>query len=354
MINLFKLTLLFIIYCNQAYSDELVNLRFGSNEEKKRIVLDLDKDLSFDHKTFDDKIQINFKQRIKINKNIRAKDNLKSIHFDEEKNNLVLKFKKRIFKTNIYLLKKKKKHSFSRIVIDYSLQGSKKRIIIIDPGHGGKDSGAVGLYKNLEKNITLQVGLILKEKFNKETNFKVILTREKDIFLKLRNRTKIAKKNNADIFISLHADFNRNSRARGISLYTLSERASDKEAAALARRENRSDLIDGVDLSGESSEVTSILLDLTKRDTLNQSSLLVNFLIKAFKKEMNLLQRTHRYAGFAVLKSLDIPSVLVEMGYLSNKYDSKLLIDKNYQKKLSDKIVKAVIEYFNWKDKNNI
>ena len=194
MINLFKLTLLFIIYCNQAYSDELVNLRFGSNEEKKRIVLDLDKDLSFDHKTFDDKIQINFKQRIKINKNIRAKDNLKSIHFDEEKNNLVLKFKKRIFKTNIYLLKKKKKHSFSRIVIDYSLQGSKKRIIIIDPGHGGKDSGAVGLYKNLEKNITLQVGLILKEKFNKETNFKVILTREKDIFLKLRNRTKIAKK----------------------------------------------------------------------------------------------------------------------------------------------------------------
>ena len=85
MINLFKLTLLFIIYCNQAYSDELVNLRFGSNEEKKRIVLDLDKDLSFDHKTFDDKIQINFKQRIKINKNISAKDNLKSIHFDEKK-----------------------------------------------------------------------------------------------------------------------------------------------------------------------------------------------------------------------------------------------------------------------------
>ena len=100
----------------------------------------------------------------------------------------------------------------------------------------------------------------------------------------------------------------------------------------MARRENRSDLIEGVDLSGESSEVTSILLDLTKRDTLNQSSLLVNFLIKAFKNEMNLLQRTHRYAGFAVLKSLDIPSVLVEMGYLSNKYDSKLLVNENYQK----------------------
>ena len=193
----------------------------------------------------------------------------------------------------------------------------------------------------------------MKEKFEKETSYKVILTREKDFFLKLRSRTRIAKENNADIFISLHADFNRNKRARGISLYTLSEKASDKEAAALARRENRSDLIGGIDLTTESSEVTSILLDLTKRDTLNQSSLLVNFLIKSFKKEMNLLQRTHRSAGFAVLKSLDIPSVLIEMGYLSNKQDSKLLVTESYQKKLSEKIVRAVINYFDWKDKNN-
>ena len=179
------------------------------------------------------------------------------------------------------------------------------------------------------------------------------MTRDKDFFLKLRNRTKLAKKNNADIFISLHADYHRKSRTRGISFYTLSENASDKEAAALARRENRADLIDGVDLSSESSEVTSILLDLTKRETLNQSSSLVNFLIKSFKSDMNLLQRSHRYAGFAVLKSLDIPSVLIEMGYLSNKYDSKLLMSDEYQKKISEKIVKAVINYFNWKDQNN-
>ena len=181
----------------------------------------------------------------------------------------------------------------------------------------------------------------------------MILTRDKDIFLKLRNRTKIAKKNNADLFISLHADYNRNASARGISLYTLSEKASDKEAAALARRENRSDLIDGIDLSDETSEVTSILLDLTKRDTLNQSSLLVKFLIKSFKNDLNLLQRTHRSAGFAVLKSLDIPSVLLEMGYLSNKKDSRLIISEDYQRKLSNKIVKAVINYFNWKAKNS-
>ena len=132
----------------------------------------------------------------------------------------------------------------------------------------------------------------------------------------------------------------------GISLYTLSEKASDKEAAALARRENRSDLIGNVDLSTETSEVTNILIDLTKRETLNQSSHLVNFMIKEFKNDMNLLQRTHRFAGFAVLKSLDIPSVLIEMGYLSNKEDSKLLANKNYQNKIADDIVKAVRNYF--------
>ena len=352
MIKLFKFIFFLFIYCNQAYSDELVNLRFGSNEEKQRIVLDFSENISFDHKVLEKKIQIKFKKKIKINKNVKKLNKLVRLDYDEKLNKITLNFKKDFFSTNIYLLKKKK-NIHARIVIDYFNKNNRKKIIIIDPGHGGKDSGAVGLYKNLEKNITLKVGLMLKDEFKKNTDFKIILTREKDNFIKLRNRTKIAKKNNADIFISLHADFNRNKRARGISLYTLSENASDKEAAALARRENKSDLIEGVDLSTESSEVTSILLDLTKRDTLNQSSLLVNFLIDAFKKDMNLLQRTHRYAGFAVLKSLDIPSVLIEMGYLSNKHDSKLLVTDAYQRKLSKKIVRAVIDYFNWQDKNN-
>ncbi len=352
MATFFKFILIFIIYCNQAYSDELVNLRFGSNDGKNRIVLDLLEDKSFDYKVNTKKIELFFKTKLILKKKLKVEGNLDSINYEEKVNKLTLNFKKNIFSTNIYLLKKKK-NIHSRIVIDYSLTKNKRKTIIIDPGHGGKDSGAVGLYKNLEKNITLKVGLLLRDKFKKKTNYRVILTRDKDFFLKLRNRTKLAKKNNADIFISLHADYHRKSRTRGISFYTLSENASDKEAAALARRENRADLIDGVDLSSESSEVTSILLDLTKRETLNQSSSLVNFLIKSFKSDMNLLQRSHRYAGFAVLKSLDIPSVLIEMGYLSNKYDSKLLMSDEYQKKISEKIVKAVINYFNWKDQNN-
>ena len=353
MTHFFKFIFLFIVCFNQAYSIELVNLRFGSNGEIKRIVLDLTQDTSFNSKVFDKRIEIFFKDEIEVNKKFTTKNDLSEIVYNKKLKKLSLNFNKNIFSTNIYLLKKKK-NFHSRIVIDYSSKKKKRKTIIIDPGHGGRDSGAVGIFKNLEKNITLKVGLLLKKRFEQTTNYKVILTRDKDFFLKLRSRTRIAKKNNADIFISLHADFNRNSRARGISLYTLSERASDKEAAALARRENKSDLIDGVDLSEETSEVTSILLDLTKRDTLNQSSLLVKFLIKSFENDFNLLQRTHRSAGFAVLKSLDIPSVLLEMGYLSNKKDSKLLISEDYQRKLSDKIVKAVINYFNWKEKNDI
>ena len=351
MINFLKFILLFFIYINQSFSNELVNLRYGSNEEKKRIVLDIKDDVIFDSRFFSKKIEITFKSNLKVNNKLKKNNNLKEIFYDQSSKTLVLEFDRLIFKPNIYLLKKKN-NPFARIVIDYSLQKIKKKTIVIDPGHGGKDSGAVGLHKNLEKNITLQVALILKKKFNQKTNYEVILTRKDDRYLKLRDRTKIAKKNNADIFISLHADYNKNPRTRGLSFYTLSEKASDKEAEALARRENKSDLIDGVDLSNESSEVTNILLDLTKRETLNQSSFLVNYLIKSFEGKMNLLHRTHRYAGFVVLKSLDIPSVLVEMGYLSNKKDSKLLLTKTYQDKIADKISDAIIGYFIWKEKS--
>jgi N-acetylmuramoyl-L-alanine amidase len=346
LINFIKFILLFFIYFNQSFSDELVNLRYGANDDKKRIVLDLKKDLIFDSRVFSKKIEITFKKRIKIKDKFKYQNNLKKIFFDDSNNTLNLVFDRSIYKPNIYLLKKKK-NEFSRIVIDYSLRKIKKKTIVIDPGHG-----AVGIHKNLEKNITLKVGLLLKKKFMKKTNFEVILTRVDDRYLKLKDRTKIAKKNNADIFISLHADYNKNPRTRGLSFYTLSEKASDKEAEALARRENKSDLIDGVDLSNESSEVTNILLDLTKRETLNQSSSLVNYLISSFEGKINLLHRTHRYAGFVVLKSLDIPSVLIEMGYLSNKNDSKLLLTNDYQNKIADKISDAVIEYFVWKEKN--
>ena len=343
---------LFFFYSSELFSLEINNIRFGSNAEVKRIVLDISDNVTFKTKVSHNKIEIKFDKILFLKKKITKNNDLKEINFDTVNNSIILNFKRSIHSPNIYFLKKNN-NKYARVVIDYKKKQKKRKIIVVDPGHGGKDSGAVGITKKLEKNITLKVALLLKKEFSKYEEFRVILTREKDVYLKLRERTEIAKNSNADIFISLHADFNKNRRTRGISLYTLSERASDKEAEALARRENRSDFLGKVDLSSESSEVTNILIDLTKRETLNQSSHLVNFLIKDIKNEMNLLKRAHRFAGFTVLKSLDIPSVLIEMGYLSNKEDSKLLVSNNYQKKITSNIVKAVKNYFDWIEKNN-
>lgn len=349
----FVLYIIFLLSSNELISAEIVNFRFGANADIKRIVLDLNEDVTFSNKKFKKKIEIKFDKNVLIKKKLKTNDHLIDYKLDKNSRVLTLNFKNVIHNPNIYFLKKKN-NKYSRIVIDYLKTIERKKVIVIDPGHGGKDSGAVGIRKQLEKNITLAVGILLKKKIEASGKFDVILTRKKDIYLKLRERTKIAKQSNADIFISLHADYNKNKRTRGISLYTLSENASDKEAAALARRENKSDFLGNVDLSDETSEVTNILIDLTKRETLNQSSHLVNFLIKEFKNDMNLLQRTHRFAGFAVLKSLDIPSVLIEMGYLSNKDDSKLLIDKSYHNKICDDILNAIVKYFSWKEKNSI
>ena len=155
------------------------------------------------------------------------------------------------------------------------------------------------------------------------------------------------------MFISLHADSNFKRNVRGVSIYTLSETASDKEAEALAKRENKSDLIDGLDLSVESKEVRNILIDLTQRETMNQSSNFVNYLINEFKKRTKLLQRTHRFAGFAVLKAPDIPSVLIEMGYLSNIKDAKLLISSDYHEKIVESISSSIESYFKIKTRIN-
>ena len=343
---------IFLFYTSELFSLEIDNVRYGSNAEVKRIVFDISEDVTFKNKVSQNTIEIKFDKTLSLKKKITTSSDLKEVNFNTTNNTIVLIFKRNIHSPNIYFLKKKN-NKYARVVIDYKNKPKKRKIVVVDPGHGGRDSGAVGITKKLEKNITLKVALLLKKEFSKYDEFRVILTREKDVYLKLRERTRIAKNSNADIFISLHADFNKNRRTRGISLYTLSEKASDKEAEALARRENRSDFLGNVDLSSESSEVTNILIDLTKRETLNQSSHLVNFLIKDIKNEMNLLKRAHRFAGFTVLKSLDIPSVLIEMGYLSNKQDSKLLVSHNYQKKITSNIVKAVKNYFDWIEKNN-
>jgi N-acetylmuramoyl-L-alanine amidase len=226
----------------------------------------------------------------------------------------------------------------------------RKRTIVLDPGHGGVDPGATGKSGHFEKNITLAMAKELKKKFEATGRYKVVLTRNKDIFIRLRDRLVKARHARGDLFISLHADSIKNRRIKGLSIYTLSENASDKEAAALAKSENKSDLIAGIDLAHETPEVIDILIDLARRETMNLSTHFANFLIMSFRRQVKLLHKTHRFAGFAVLKAPDIPSVLVELGYLSNIQEERLLRDIKYRDKLGAAIVVGVDKFFAWKD----
>ncbi len=251
-----------------------------------------------------------------------------------------------------------------RLVLDLSTQGfgvpagnvstkatmagnaRRQKIVVLDPGHGGKDPGAIGRsFKTYEKNVTLSMGQELKRQLESK-GFKVYMTRSTDIFIPLRKRVDIARRYHADLFISLHADSTLNRKAQGLSIYTLSETASDKEAEALAERENKADIIDGLDFSDNSPEINDVLISLSQNDSRNKSSKFAGYVVDDMKKQVKLVNNAHKFAGFAVLKAPDIPSVLLEMGYLSNYSEEKFLRQPSYRKKLAEAMTRAVVRYF--------
>jgi len=224
-----------------------------------------------------------------------------------------------------------------------------KKLIVLDPGHGGHDPGNLGGkgYRGFpEKTVVLSAARAIRKELEKTGRYKVVMTRNRDVFVKLRNRSRIAHRRQADLFISIHADSFKSSKVRGATVYTLSEKASDREAAAMAARENKSDIIAGMDLEEEIDIVQTILIDLTKRETMNLSSSFANDLIPELKKAVLLRTRPHRTAGLIVLKGLDVPSVLVELGYLTNARDARLLMQKETQKKIGKAIVRAADDFF--------
>lgn len=223
---------------------------------------------------------------------------------------------------------------------------NKTPVIVIDAGHGGVDPGATGASGTLEKDIVLEVAQGVADNLRKSGRYKVIMTRDTDIFLSLKARVAIARKNRADLFISVHADAAPASGARGASVYTLSEQASDREAEALARSENQSDIIAGVDLGKEADIVTSILIDLAQRQTNNQSAMFAQLLIPELHTVGSLTQRTHRFAGFRVLKSVDVPSVLIELGFLTNLEDESAMRGNRWRRNMAVAIARAVDTYF--------
>ena len=220
-------------------------------------------------------------------------------------------------------------------------------LVVIDAGHGGHDPGAISPHGGKrEKDVTLAIARAVRTELLKTGRVRVALTRDVDKFLVLQDRYGIARKMKADLFISIHADAAESREANGATVYTLSEVASDREAQRLASRENKSDIINGVNLGGADANVSSILIDLTQRETMNVSADFAKLLTREAGPNMRLRSNSHRFASFIVLKAPDTPSVLFEAGYLTNESDVEFLASPEGQQKVGRSVASAIQVHF--------
>lgn len=215
-------------------------------------------------------------------------------------------------------------------------------VIVLDPGHGGIDSGAAGTKGTQEKTITLAFALELRAALQQLDGYRIFLTRDRDLFLTLDERVRIARQHEADLFISIHADSYRQSGVRGATVYTVSDRPSDAESAATAIRENLSDAIAGIEVEESKDDVADILVDLVRRETQRFSMRFARTLVGKLSQQIDLINNPHRFAGFKVLRAPDVPSVLLELGYLSNPEDEAQLRDAEWRAGAIDSVVTAI------------
>lgn len=226
-------------------------------------------------------------------------------------------------------------------------RGTNRPLVVIDAGHGGHDPGSVSEDgKAREKDVALAIARAIRDELSASGRVRVALTRNDDRFLVLGERREIARRLKADLFISIHADSAANRDARGATIYTLSEVASDRVAAQLAAKENKADILNGVDLGGENNDVSSILIDLAQRETMNVSSGFAALLQREMAPMIPFRTSFHRFAGLIVLKAPDVPSVLLETGYISNPDDLKLLLSPEYRKNIAIGVRRAVETHF--------
>ena len=220
-------------------------------------------------------------------------------------------------------------------------------IIAIDPGHGGEDPGAIGRRRTKEKDVVLAIGRRLKARIDREPGMRAVLTRDGDYFVKLRSRMEIARRHGADLFISLHADAFSDPRVHGSSVYILSRNGASSEAARwLAEQENASDLIGGVSLDDKDELLASVLLDLSQTATISASTEVARSVLRELRSVGKTHKRNVERAGFMVLKSPDIPSILVEADFISNPKVERRLRSSRHQTALADAVVRGVREYF--------
>ncbi|TYL47636.1 N-acetylmuramoyl-L-alanine amidase [Marinomonas sp. IMCC 4694] len=229
-----------------------------------------------------------------------------------------------------------------------SLSKEKRDIVIaIDPGHGGKDPGALGQYKVREKDIVLSIGKELAKRINETEGFKAVMTRSTDTYLQLRDRSRVAREANADLMISIHADAFTKSSARGASVWALSLSGKSSEMGRwLAQQENSADLVGGISLDDKDQLLAEVLLDMSMNSTIQMSLNVGESVLGEMRGVAVLHKDSVQQAGFVVLKSPDIPSILIETGFVSNKTEAKNLSSRAYRIKLADSISQGVIDYF--------
>lgn len=218
-------------------------------------------------------------------------------------------------------------------------------ILVLDAGHGGVDGGAEGRAGAIEKDITLAFVQTLFAELEADDNLNIILTRDNDQFLSLGARVRIGRQVHADLFVSIHADSIRQTNLRGASVYTLSDRASDALTASLAASENRADVIEGFNLDDTPDEATDILLDLARRETETLSNQVADQIVADFEGQVLLITNPHRRAGFRVLKAPDVPSILIELGFLSNPDDEKLLVSETWRRQTAQLLAQSIRNY---------
>ena len=224
-----------------------------------------------------------------------------------------------------------------------------KRVIVIDPGHGGIDPGAISKKGLKEKDMVFAFSKVLRDKLMKTGRYEVVMTRSVDSYIALRKRVDLGRRKGADLFISIHADSLAGryaNKVSGATVYTLSEQASDEEAKDLAAKENRSDIIAGIALPAQSDDVTNILIDLAQRETNNLSIGFADALLASMSGKIKFSKKSRRYAGFRVLKAPDVPSVLLELGYMSNRNDVKRFKSPAWRNKVAAAVAVAVDSYF--------
>jgi len=361
-------SLLLPMLAASSSSISVKNLRLWNAPDNTRVVLDLSGSINHRISTFSnpDRIAIDLKNAV-VNASsgmpheIKNNPFIKRFRYGQYSKNvirIVIDLNKPV-RVKSFLLKPNKVYG-DRLVIDlfdkYKAVAQKpvrsapkhtgKVTIAIDAGHGGEDFGASGKKKTREKKVVLSIAKELKKLIDKDPQMRSYMTRKSDYYVSLRKRTKLARQANADLFVSIHADAFRRPSARGASVYALSQRGASSETARwLANKENSADLIGGASISDRENDVAGVLLDMQMDKTLEFSLSFGGQVLKEMKKIASLHSKTVQTAGFVVLKSPDIPSILVETGFISNPYEERKLRSSKYQKQVARAIYKGIQQF---------